>query len=242
MSAGTRTRSAKHAAYLRSKGWSVLVPVGPAQTHLRWLHHTHGMSAQAIAAQSTVSEATVSEIIAGRHYGEYGRRHPLMMIRRENAESLLAVRPVPPTGRKGARVNACGPTRRVQALAVLGFPVGWSAQQCGHHQSYFGLLVRGERQFVYASTAQRIRELYEKYELSSPQECGLSSRAIRIAQMHARQSGYAPPATWDWRTLDDPDGFPDWTGACGTEEGTELHLTEGILPVCDPCAALWHSR
>lgn len=235
-------KTAKHAAYLRLHGWSVLVPVGPAQTHLRWLHHTHGMTAKTISEQCTLSEASVNEIIAGKHYGAYGERHPLTAIRRENETSVLAVQPVTPSGRGGARVNACGSVRRVQALCARGFPVFWTSLQCGHDRTYFGTLIRGERAYIFASTAHQIRQVYEKYEHADPRDLGISERAVTASLNRATRNGYAPPAVWDWQTIDDPDGFPDWTGACGTAEGTELHHVEGLLPVCDPCMALWNSR
>src|SRR5690606_31398529 len=41
---------------------------------------------------------------------------------------------------------------------------------------------------------------------------------------------------WDPDTIDDPDAYPEWTGACGTHRGRLIHKREGT-PVCGPCKA-----
>src|SRR5690606_40281199 len=42
------------------------------------------------------------------------------------------------------------------------------------------------------------------------------------------------PYTPLFRSIDDPDAFPEWTGACGTVHGRQVHMREKI-PMCDPC-------
>lgn len=226
----------KYTAYLRKQGRATQIPIGPARAYLRHLHHTYGMSSGMLAEQCTLSESSITEILAGHRAGVKGDRHPLKDIFRENAESILKIEPRYPTGRGGARVNAVGTTRRVQALAAWGYPVIWTGEQCGFRGPTFNLVAQGRRQYVFFSTALKVRELYEVLETDPhPERHGIKRQSINLAKNAARRNGFLPPTVWDWESLDDPEGFPDFTGRCGTPSGQAAHYRLGILPACEPC-------
>lgn len=226
----------KYTAYLRKQGRATQVDVAPARAYLRKLHHVYGMSCRQLAERCSLSEGSISEIIAGYRAGEKGKRHPLKEIYRENAESVMAIEPEFPKDRGGARVNAIGTTRRVQALAAMGYPVKWVGEQCGFRGPTFNLIAQGRRQFVYFSTAYKIKKLYERLETDPhPERHGIKLQSVNLAKSYARRNGYVPAILWDWDTIDDPEGFPDYTGLCGTPTGAQAHRRKEILPVCEPC-------
>lgn len=227
---------AKYTAYLRAQGRATKVDVAPVRAYLRKLHYVYGMSARMISARCSLSEGSISEIINGVRRGDYGQIYTIKEIYRENAESVMAVEPEIPTERGGARVNAIGTTRRIQGLAAEGFPVRWQGEQVGFVGQTFYLTAQGKRQVVYFSTAWKIKQLYEKLENDlHPEAHGIDPGKAKLARTYAERNGYVRPIFWDWDTIDEPDGFPDFTGACGTPQGSQAHRRKNILPICQPC-------
>lgn len=227
---------AKYTAYLRAQGRATKVDIGPARAYLRKLHFVYGMSAAQLSKKCTLSQGSISEIIAGERRGDYGQLYKIQTIFRENAESVMMIEPEIPTDRGGTRVNAIGTTRRVQGLAALGYPVRWQGEQVGFIGQTFYLTAQGKRKIVYFSTAYKIKCLYEKLETDPhPTAHGILPGKAALAQTIAERNGYIRPIFWDWDTIDDPEGFPDFTGACGTPQGSQAHRRKSILPVCRPC-------
>ncbi|AWY07285.1 helix-turn-helix DNA binding domain protein [Streptomyces phage Araceli] len=227
---------AKYTAYLRETGRATKVPVGPVRDYLRKLHFAYGMSCAQLSEKCALSQGSISEIIQGERRGDRGQIYTIREIFRENAESVMMIEPEIPTERGGARVNAIGTTRRIQGLAAEGFPVRWVGEQVGFIGQTFYLTAQGKRKIVYFSTAYKIKCLYEKLENDlHPEFHGIDPGKAKLARTYAARNGYVRPIFWDWDTIDDPDGFPDFTGACGTPQGSQAHRRKGILPVCQPC-------
>jgi hypothetical protein len=61
---------------------------------------------------------------------------------------------------------------------------------------------------------------------------GTSTRSVA----RARANNWAGPLQWDDEAIDDPAGFPDWTGYCGSGSGWLIHLVKGpaLCPACAP--------
>lgn len=226
----------KLTAYMRAHGNPTRVPIEPARAHLRMLHFTYGMSTVRLAELCTLSAGSISEIIRGHRGSAKNQQYVMREMYRENFESVMAIRPEVPADKGGARVNAIGSARRVQGLAAIGFPVKWTGEQLGFVGPTFNLLALGKRQQVYYSTAYKIRVLYEKLEMeTNPVLHGVKQQSARLAATYAARKGFVKPIFWDFDQIDDPDGFPDFTGACGTHLGAQAHRRKGILPVCQPC-------
>jgi hypothetical protein len=96
-------------------------------------------------------------------------------------------------------VPAVGTNRRIQALYAIGWPGGLIAAELGFSRSRLTNLTNGQR-VVYAATAARVRDLYDR----------LSGRRgpSRVTAGRAAQLGYVPPIGWDDDQIDDPAGRP----------------------------------
>jgi hypothetical protein len=84
------------------------------------------------------------------------------------------------------------------------------------------------------STQRATRDLYDQLWKLNPLEHGVALHSHNRARNLAHAYRWAPVGAWDDDTIDSPDAFPDWTGACGTPRGYRAHSTHRI-PLCDPC-------
>lgn len=138
-------------------------------------------------------------------------------------------------GAKGARVSPLGSMRRIQALKAAGWPAKTAlAHMIGMNEGAIADISYGNRAFVFYGTHEHIKEVYAKYAHTDPLDHGVRPGDHTRALGWARKAGYAPPHCWDDDTLDDPDAWPEWTGACGTVRGYRLHIRHGI-PICAEC-------
>jgi hypothetical protein len=214
-------------AYGRWNPWTDATIV---RTHLASLAR-EGIGAERAAELAGVSPATVRNII----WGVKGR--PLTTkVRTVIAEKILAVQPGVDALAGGARMDATGTRRRIQALAVRGFPLGWLADQLGMIPGNVSRILR--QNTVEATTHRAIAALYRELENIDPAAFDINGRASTYIRNRAARKGWAPPACWDdEHDINDPQSFPDWTGHCGTERGLRLHYKHGPMPPCEPCKA-----
>lgn len=133
-----------------------------------------------------------------------------------------------------ARVPASGTIRRVQAMAVAGWPISRTFREAGLAPQTTGRVMTAR--FVSADVARAIAAVYARYSGASPGLCGVSHIHARAARDRATAAGWAPPAAWDDDTIDDPEAIPQWTGHCGTSRGADIHARHGT-PLCPPCQA-----
>lgn len=128
-----------------------------------------------------------------------------------------------------------GVARRVQALRAKGFTSSFLGSVLGVTEQAVSQLATGGRPTCYKSTYLEVCALYDKYKDQEPTDCGISSTSALRCVSWARKLGFPPSHCWDdgWYdddgvlhppSIDDPQGFPDWTGACGTVQGYFLHL------------------
>lgn len=184
----------------------------PVAAHLHTLIST-GWTRLQIAAASGVSDRAIRYILNGQRE-----------VQLATAQALLAVQP-----HKGlARVDATGTIRRIQALAVTGWPIGWTANQAERTPSHLHRILNGSVPLAPRCTAERIALIYQAHEATQG-----PSQPSRAAAAHR---GWVPPIAWDDDTIDDPSATPDWTGFCGTDRGYWTH-TLRKLPMCPPCGA-----
>lgn len=142
----------------------------------------------------------------------------------------------------GARTPTTGATRRLQALRAAGFPIKSTiSEMAGLKPPHAQRLSLGKQAFIFYSTHQRIKEVYEKLSCADPADYGVSREAVQKAATWALKAGFAPPHCWDDDTIDDPSAVAEWTGACGTHDGYNIHRRDGI-PLCDPCRLALNER
>lgn len=112
--------------------------------------------------------------------------------------------------RGAVQVPHLGYTRRLQALACL----GWTTRDIGEHMgvspSRVSHLMNGMWAFLYPSTAQAIVAVYDDLSMSVPVDRAPSRRGeVRVHARWKRQAlarGWAPPLAWS--NIDDPNEQP----------------------------------
>lgn len=207
---------AKYNAAQRAMGRPMRIPNGPAVLHVRWLHDVMGMPLQLIADRSGTSLGCV--------FNQW--KQATNEINRGNLDKILAVKPEQ-GGYRGAFVSPIGTGRRLGALAHEGYPIRWLVQHIGVAHNNLLRVYRWQAKSVYASTAERVAQAYDKFETRKPEEFGITLNVSRVSQHYARKHGHAPPMAWDPDTIDDPSAFAEWTGKCGSERGYRIHLELG---------------
>lgn len=104
---------------------------------------------------------------------------------------------------------AAGTVRRLQALAVAGWPFGRLARESGLTPYRINQMLTEAPATVTADEARAVAAVYARYSGASPGLCGVSHIHARAARDRATAAGWAPPAAWDDDTIDDPNATPD---------------------------------
>jgi hypothetical protein len=166
-----------------------------ARDHVRRLISAY-LPETSIALAAGVSPSFVCGLVNGR----------FQRIRPEAARALLAVgfTPLPVQ----TTVTGCGVARRVRALARVGWSLAAQADALGlSSQSKLSRLVG-----VPTVRYERWRAVFELYRERSEVDGGCER-----ARNWARRHGWAAPAAWTLRTIDDPYAWPHkrplWTPA-----------------------------
>ena len=186
--------------------WNPLVPAGPARDHLRWLSG-QGIGYRQAARMAGVPVASVHAILYARKDRERTRR-----IRPEREAAILAVRPHLDHLADTTPVDPAGTHRRMQAMAVLGWPVKTQAAMTGVGDLRHVLA----RDRVQAGTARKVRVLYDELCGRRPVPPPAGTRYQRSAVTRTRKwaaaQGWAPPGAWDDmpgpHCIDDPAARP----------------------------------
>lgn len=184
--------------------WRPFVDAGPVRDHVNFLRAS-GMGIEAIHEATGVSTKSLSVLV----WGGVGRP-PSERVRPETAEKILAVAPDPALMLPGARVDATGTRRRFQALQAIGWSQQALADRLDTTQTVVGRITRGEQTRVLASTAVRVREIYDALWNTPPVARDGSSRArIDRTRRYAAAQGWATAMAWDDDEIDDPSARPD---------------------------------
>jgi len=192
---------------------SAYVDPAPVRTHVRALQAA-GLGQRRIAELAGVHRTHITSLNRGR-----SRTKPDQLATKISARVASAILAVPIPGNPvavaaaGARIDATGTRRRLQALVAVGYPatglgerIGVSATNMAHTMGATRVTVRRARQVAF---------LYEQLSHLP----GESKRA----RMRARRQGWAPPLAWDEDTIDDPAASPVVT------DGSEPVLDEVLL-------------
>jgi hypothetical protein len=103
-------------------------------------------------------------------------------------------------------VDATGSRRRIQALAVAGFPIRVIAEQLGTQIGPLHRAVNGKR--LAAVKAREIARVYRRLRFADPARYGVDLRqSARVARM-ARAKGWSGPEAWETADMDDPGALP----------------------------------
>lgn len=212
--------------------------------YVRYLVDEAGMPMRRLAALAGVAQSSISEFHEGirrSHAGARKGKKPLVRVLRRTRNAIMAVRPEVQGPNHGARTPAFGTVRRLQALNADGFSHSALAELLGWPKSMVGRLIGGRtlsdgpHQFLFWATRVSVAEMYAKYQDTDPLDLGHPAWVVERTSREARAKGYAPRLCWDEDTIDVQREFPEWTGACGSYKGYNIHRRENIV-VCPPCA------
>lgn len=226
-------RMAQRAKYLRELGKPLWVNPEEAERARRKLRafHDSGMPYDLMSRLSGLSRGPISDFMNGRH----------KTLCRDSYNLIMALRfelPAQPQSfRESARVCPIGTQRRLQALWADGWPTKLLAEMLGMKRANLVTLAcvsSRTRMTVHHVTHTEVKALYEKLRGGDPRDHGVTNFGVSVAKSWARKKGCIPSHCWDEDTLDNPDAWPEWTGACGTTRGYKIHMREGI-PICPNC-------
>ena len=173
----------KAARLRRARGISGYVPTDRITGHIHTLQRA-GWTNVEIADYAGVDRRTVHNIL----------HNYVASVHRPTAAAILRLRPedVP------NRVPALGSMRRVQALAVMGWPVSHTGVAAGVRGTLINELVSGRRKRVPLREAQEIARVFRE-------RC-MTVGPSKKARTFALRNGWAPPLAWD--DIDDADEVP----------------------------------
>jgi hypothetical protein len=216
--------------------WRPWTDAEPVRAHIRSLQSC-GMGLRTIATCAGVDRKRLQAVLTGRPERGGG---PQEKVRPALAAAVLAVEPTLENLAPSNLVSPLGMRRRVQALVAMGWPQHHLAAHLGMTPPNFGDMLRREHALVRRVVA--VRAMYDQLWRADPAEAGATAAGITRARRYAAERRWAPVGAWDDDTIDDPEGFPDWTGQCGTPQGRGAHQRAGILPVCQPCRTAYSER
>ena len=242
-SGGQLRRGLCHNCYESDRGrygWTAdRVDIKPVREHLARLRDA-GIGTRTIAELSGASRSAINAIINGRggtdRAGEQYKRTSTTV-----AAKILAV--TPPTGPTDPRiankqpVDGIGTNRRLQALAVLGWPIREIMLRLGTTASISNTSRLYSAEQVTAITARSVAALYEELSMTP----GPSPHATTRAASH----GWLGPLEWDDDTIDNPSIGPVEVAHATTADDRlddfEWLISCGVAPVeaAQRCGWTW---
>jgi hypothetical protein len=193
------------------------VDAAPVRAHIRWLQGA-GIGIQRIIDLSKIGEGTIGAIMYG----------PTKHTREAAAVAILAIRPGMDTLAPGARIDAVGTRRRLQALAAIGWPSSVIGERIDRSRSHVtGLRVANN---VTVRVAQEVARLYQRMYYVRPQPVSSEERgAVASTLTWASRAGWAPPSAWTEATIDDPNARPRLAEVSLLRDGLTPHTERGTV-------------
>ncbi|MFE9812351.1 hypothetical protein [Streptomyces sp. NPDC005548] len=181
--------------------WEPFVDAEPARAHLKKIMAA-GMPIAVVCERLGLAQtSSLQHLMYGR--GGYG---PARQVRRETSELILGYWPSLDDFPEGSRIESLGTQRRVQALAVLGWPRHWMATRIGMSATHFKKALNRDR--VTLRLARAVTVLYDELWNQNPLEYGLTAVAVGRVKADAARAGWSGPLAWDDDTIDDPKATP----------------------------------
>jgi transcriptional regulator with XRE-family HTH domain len=227
----------KELRYLKAinPDYASIIPNGEVQDHIRFLE-SYGWTQADIGRRAGLNSSVVNDQVVRR-----SRCHA------DIAAAILGVKLTALDHETGPGLTAwgrcLGSHRIVTGLQASGWTYpALSAQTDGWGpeclRRYGQVPKESRRSHISKERYLELREIAHRVESLDPvADGGADPMASRSARAKARNRGYPPIGCWDLETVHLPDSIPEWTGACGTDEGYAIHLREEI-PVCPACEAV----
>lgn len=177
---------------------SPLVDATPTRRHIQSLLNA-GHTIAWVAGRIGRSKSYIEYL-----HGTARRLHPRI------AREILAIRP----DTDGGMVDSTGTVRRIQALAVIGWPTSWLDAKLGQTKGYTHHVLTAPR--VLHRTAKRYAALYDQlWDSAPPSETRDQLGAVTRTKRWAERNWWSPAAAWDDgrgpHGIDNPDATPATT-------------------------------
>lgn len=198
-----------------------LVDAAPVRAHIRSLMAA-GMGLKTIAsAGGWRGSGTIGAIVYGKWADQPDHpehRPPRKQVTRDVADRVLAIQP---ELRPGARTDARGTTRRLQALVARGYSLVRIADRLGGIERLAVYrLAHGNSLRCLESTRAAVAALYDELADTPPVSVtGYDRGSIIRAQRFAARHGWVVAAAWDDIDLDDTPSLGDTPQAGRTKVG-----------------------
>lgn len=229
-------RREKHLRYLQTIGVAGWVPAGPVRDRIVFLHDQRGITYDVIAERTGMSR----DMVIMQRHGVDKRGKEIRFCQRSTERAVLGARFGPDDG---AWFLSVGVRRRLQGLAYAGYTSPFLGECLGmvdYRNLCHVLDGSRSRRMIQAGFAREVVALCDKLDGVDPVSLGVRPQSASRARTIAVKRGYVPLSCWDADTIDDPDVFPEWTGECGTVQGSRLHKKYGI-PMCPACQEAFDS-
>lgn len=184
-----RRRQLAYGTYTRAR-----VDAAPVREHLAMLR-AHGLGVHYIEKAIAVPRITLAGIIWGR-LNRHGQWIPAKTVTADIAARILALQPTLEVIADGAVVDARGATRRLHALAALGWSAAELARRLGKGEHNMQRIANATK--LTAATVRQIEALYDELWDKRPLADTPTRRAM-IARTIARaqRNGWVAPLAWD---------------------------------------------
>ena len=139
-------RREKAARLRRARGIPGFIPTQPLIRHIRTLQQA-GWTHPEIADAAGVDRRTVHNITTGF----------VSSVHQRTATTILALRPADAPN----RVASIGTRRRIQALALMGWPIAWTGREAGMYGSHVNEVMAGRRKRVTRAQAEAVKALFD---------------------------------------------------------------------------------
>lgn len=221
----------RYAEKEKRAGRPMRVPADRAAAHRDKLRAL-GMTDTAIARMATTNgypmhQSTVSTI---------GLHNP--NVHRDTEAGILSIALEDAEPQPHKLVPVIGMQRIIGGLMCAGYSLNWiskNAIYCSRgerkkrNHSFAHAMMSGRFNWVELQTFTRTYRHAAKLEMTDPLDMGMMPQQISRSKNYAAKHGFVPLTCWDEDTIMDPGAFPEWTGACGTVTGYNLHRNERIF-------------
>lgn len=223
-------KMARYASHEKAAGRPMRVPADEARAHRDALRAL-GMTDTRIAEMATengfpMHQSTVSTV---------GLHNP--NVHRNTANGILSIALEDAEPQPHKLVPVIGMQRIIGGLMCAGYSLNWlsmNAIYCARterkkrNHSFAHAMMSGKFNWVELQTFQRTYRFAQKLEVTDPRDMGLMEQQVSRSKNYAAKHGYVPLTCWDEDTIMNPGAFPEWTGACGTTTGYNLHRKHDI--------------
>jgi hypothetical protein len=209
---------------IRAGIWRGLVDADDARAHVRNMNRIWLISYEAVALAVGLNKSTIYHLMDGAP--SRGLKPPAKISARVSDAILAFTMDDLPDH---VRINAVGSVRRLQSLAVAGWPLTEIGTRANADVSRLSVIRSGEPPTVFVSMAQRIRCAFDELDALDPLNY-LPSRSVGYARSHAAAKGWLPSKAWA-DAIDEPDVKPWQMVRCSFQ--TCIHGAKDERLLCD---------